>query len=167
MHWYDWVGLATLVVVTVVQTVRGTKMGIGLVLFEAAALIVAAVGATAIGGPLAELIHVQKAVAIIITFLLFGILGFIVAHWFYALLPWSSESLDGFLSLFCGLAAGWTIAHMVLRIIIESQGPNGEVASMVANSVIVRELYGFHTWNAILRLLFRAKLGPEINPDQG
>jgi hypothetical protein len=56
---------------------------------------------------------------------------------------------------------------MVLRIIIMSQGGNGEIAAQMANSPVAREVYEFRTWNALMRLLFKARLAPEFNPDEG
>jgi fructose-1,6-bisphosphatase/inositol monophosphatase family enzyme len=63
------------------------------------------------------------------------------------------------------VAAGWVIAHMVLRIIIMSQGEHGAVAEAMVNAPIAREVYQFRTWNALMQLLFKAKLGPDFNPD--
>ena len=46
-------------------------------------------------------------------------------------------------------------------------GGNGEIAAQMANSPVAREVYQFRTWNALMRLLFKARLGPEFNPDEG
>lgn len=168
MHWFDWVTLGILVVVTVVQTIRGSKMGgMGLPMFEGLGLVVAAVAATTLAGPLAGVVNMQKAVVLIVLFLLFSVLAFVVAHWLFSLTGWSFQSMDGFFSFVFGLIAAWAIANMVLRIIIASQPMNGELAMHAADSPVVREVFQFRTWNALMRLLFRAKLGPEIDPDVG
>jgi hypothetical protein len=66
-----------------------------------------------------------------------------------------------------GLVMAWTIAHMVMRIIVVSQGGGGELATNMATSPVAREVFSFRTWNALMKLLFKAKLGPDFNPDVG
>jgi Co/Zn/Cd efflux system component len=167
MHWFDWTALAVVVAVTIVQTIRGAKQGMGLVLYEALGLVVSAVGATALSGPLADAMHMEKAVVLIVLFLVFGVLAFVLAYLLFTATHWSFESLDGFLSCLFGLVGGWAIAHMVLRVILTSQGEHGELASALSTSLVCQEIFQFRTWNALLRLLFRAKLGPDFNPDVG
>ncbi len=166
MFWFDWMSLGIVVGVAIIQTVRTSKAGgMGLTLFEAAGLVAAAVGANGLAGSLAQAIGVQPVVMLIVLFLIFSVLAFIFAHWFFGVTGWSFESLDGLLGFFWGVIAGWVIAHMVLRIIIMSQGENGAVAEVMANAPIAREVYSFRTWNALMALLFKARLGPEFNPD--
>ncbi|MEO0009314.1 MAG: hypothetical protein ABIK22_00230 [candidate division WOR-3 bacterium] len=166
MFWFDWMSLGIVVGVAIIQTVRtGKAGGMGLTLFEAAGLVAAAVGATGLAGSLAQVIGVQPVVMLIVLFLIFAVLAFIFAHWLFGVTGWSFESLDGLLGFFWGVAAGWVIAHMVLRIVIMSQGENGAVAEVMANAPIAREIYSFRTWNALMALLFKARLGPEFNPD--
>jgi uncharacterized membrane protein required for colicin V production len=168
MHWFDWLVLAVVVVVAIVQTVRGTKAGgMGLPMFEAAGLVVAAVAAGKFAGPLAEATHLSKAMVLTVTFVLLAALAFVAGRWLFGLTGWSFQSMDGFFSFVFGVVAGWTFGYMILRIIIESQGYNGEVATLMVNSPVAREIFSFRTWNALLRLLFKAKLGPDFNPDVG
>lgn len=168
MHWYDWMTLAIVVVGTIVQTVRGSKSGgMGLPMFEGLGLVVAAVATAMLSGPLAEAVRMQKSVVMIVMFLVLGVLAFICGRWLFSLTGLSFQSLDGFFNVVFGLVGAWAIAHMVLRIVIESQGHNGEVMSQMANSPVAREVFTFRTWNALMRLLFRAKLGPDLDPDIG
>jgi hypothetical protein len=168
MHWYDWMTLLILVVVTIIQTVRGSKAGgMGLPLFEAAGVVAAAVAATAFSRPLAGSIHVSEGVVLLVLFLVFAVLAFILGRWLFTVTSLSFESLDGLFSFLFGLVMAWTIAHMVLRVVIASQGGNGEIAANLANSPVAREVFSFRTWNALMRLLFKARLAPEINPDVG
>lgn len=168
MHWYDWMTLAIVVGGTIAQTVRGGKAGgMGLPLFEAAGVVVAAVAATAFGHGLAGVIRVSESVVVLVLFLVFSLLAFIVARWLFTLTGMSFQSLDGLFSFFFGLVLAWTVAHMVLRIVIMSQGGNGELAANMANSPVAREVFQFRTWNALMGLLFKAKLGPDFNPDVG
>jgi len=168
MHWYDWMTVLILVGVTIIQTVRGNKAGgMGLPLFEAAGVVAAAVAATAFSHSLAGSIHVGEGVVLLVLFLVFAVLAFILGRWLFTVTSLSFESLDGFFSFLFGLVMAWTIAHMVLRVVMVSQGSNGEIAANIANSPVAREVFSFRTWNALMRLLFKAKLGPEINPDVG
>jgi hypothetical protein len=168
MHWYDWMTLAIVVVVTIIQTVRGSKAGgMGLPLFEAFGVVAAAVGSTAFTPGLAGMIHVSESVVLLVLFLVFSFVAFVVARWLFTLTGMSFESLDGLFSFLFGLVLAWTVAHMVLRVVIMSQGGNGELATQVANAPVAREVYQFRTWNALMGLLFKAKLAPDFNPDQG
>jgi hypothetical protein len=168
MHWCDWMTLAIVVVVTIVQTIRGSKAGgMGLTLFEAFGVVVSAVGATAFTHSLAGMIHVSESVVLLALFVVFSGISFIIARWLFTLTGLSFESFDGLLSFAFGLVLAWTVAHMVLRIVIMSQGGNGEVATQMASSPVAREVYQFRTWNALMRLLFKAKLGPDFTPDEG
>jgi hypothetical protein len=168
MQWYDWMALAIVVGGAVVQTVRGVKAGgMGLPLFEAAGAVVAAVAATSFSRVVAGLIHVRESTVMLALFIAFMVLTFIVARWLFSLTGLSLQSLDGFFSLLFGLVLAWAVAHMFLRIMIASQGGRGELATNMANSPVAREVFQFRTWNALIRLLFKAKLGPDFDPDVG
>ncbi len=168
MQWFDWMTLAIVAVVAIVETVRAGKAGgMGLALFDAGGVVVAAVGATRFGGRLAEILRMQVSTVTLVLFAAFVVLAFIVGYWLFGLTGWTFGSLDGFFSFIFGIATGWAIAHMVLRVIILSQGTNGEVASLMASAPIAREVFTFRTWNALVQLLFKAKVGPEFDPDVG
>ena len=168
MHWYDWMTLAIVVVVAVLQTIRGTKAGgMGLPLFEAAGVVVAAVASTAFTPALAGMIHVREIIVMLVLFAVLVVLAFIIGRWLFTLTSLSFESMDGLFSFIFGIVMGWAIAHMVLRIVMVSQGSNGELATGMATSPVAREVFSFRTWNALMRLLFKAKLGPDFDPDVG
>jgi hypothetical protein len=168
MHWYDWMTLFVLVMVTIIQTVRGSRAGgMGLPLFEAAGVVAAAVAATAFSHSLARSIHVSEGVVLLVLFPVFAVLAFVLGRWLFTVTALSFESLDGFFSFLFGLVMAWTIAHMVLRVVMASQGSHGEIATNIANSPVAREVFSFRAWNALMKLLFKAQLGPEFNPDVG
>lgn len=169
MQWFDWMTLVIVVGITILQIVRGTKAGgMGLPLFEAAGLVVAAVVATKLTPAVAMALHMNKAVVMLIIFVILGIGAFILGRWLYNVTQWNFQALDGFLSFVFGLVAAWTIAHMVLRIIMEFQGgPTAAMGSAMSTAPIAREVYQFRGWNWIMRLLFRVKLGPDVDPDIG
>ena len=168
MHWYDGMALAIIVVVTIVQIVRGSKAGgMGLPLFEAAGVVVAAAASTAFSRNLSRVIHVRESTVLLALFIAFAVLAFIIARWLFTLTALSLQSLDGFFSFLFGLVLAWTVAHMFLRIMMVSQEGGGELAANLATSPVAREVYSFRTWNALMRLLFKAKLGPDFDPDVG
>jgi uncharacterized membrane protein (DUF485 family) len=155
--------LAIMALVTVIQTVRGMRAGgMGLPFFEAAGVVVAAVAATSLSRGLAGSIHVRESTVMLALFIVFSVLAFFVAHWLAALASLSFQSLDGVLSLLCGLAMAWTVGHMFLRIMIGSA--DSDSVEAIANSPVAREVLRFRTWHALLRLLFKAKAGPDIDP---
>jgi hypothetical protein len=166
MSWYDLITLVIMAIVTIVQTVRGSKAGgVGLPLFEAAGVIVAAAAATSLARVLAGSLHARNSTVMLALFIALSVVAFLVARWLFALTTLSFQSLDGILSVFCGLAMAWAVAHMFLRITIGSA--EGESADIIANSPVAREVYQFHTWNALMRLLFKAKAGADFDPTEG
>lgn len=168
MHWFDWMALGIVVVVAIIEAVRANKAGgMGLALFDAAGVVVAAVAATKLSGTLAETLRMQPATVMIVLFAVLAVLAFVIGYWLFGLTGWTFQSMDGFFSILFGVVTGWAIAHMVLRIVIASQGTNGEVASLMAASPVAREVFTFKTWNALMKLLFKAKVGPDFNPDIG
>ena len=164
MSWYDWVTVVIMLTVIVIQTMRGSKAGAGLALFEAAGVVIAVVAATAFSHGLAGMIHVREDTVMFVLFIAFLALAFIVARWLFALTALSFQSLDGIFSLLFGVVMAWAVANMFLRIMMASEG--GESAEVMANSPVAREVFQFRTWNALLRLLFKAKAGPDFDPTE-
>ena len=160
MQWFDWMTLAIIVVVAIVEAVRGSKSGgFGLPLFDAAGVILAAVAATNLSSPVAQALSMQKSLVMLIMFALFTVGAFIVGYWLFGLTGWSFQSLDGLLGFLFGAATGWAVAHMVLRLLLESQGYTGPVGSAMPNAIIAREIFEFRGWNWVMNLLFKAKFG--------
>src|SRR5512143_2500751 len=96
MHWYDWMTLAIVVAGTIIQTVRGSKAGgMGLPLFEAGFVVVAAVGATAFTHRVAGMVHLSESLVLVVLFVVFSFVGFAVARWLFTLTGLSFESFDG------------------------------------------------------------------------
>jgi hypothetical protein len=160
MHWYDWLALLVLAVVTVTQVVRGSKAGFGLTLLEAAAAAVVAVLATWLGTGLANLIRLNTGLVLLVVFLILAFPALVAARWLFALTGWSFRSHDGAYSIIFGLALGWVVAHMLLRVIVGVQGPRGDLAKHITAMPVAREVFQFRTWNALTSLLFTARHGP-------
>jgi len=168
MLWIDWMTLAIVLGVAITQTVRGVKAGgMGLPMFEAAGFVVAAVAATNLSGGIAQALHMQKAVVMLVMFVLLGVGALFLGRWLYTVTDLSFQSLDGFFSFVFGVVVGWIFAHMVLRIIMGFQGTGGSVAAVINTAPVAREIFQFRGWNWLMRLLFRVRLGPEFNPDIG
>ncbi|MBM3313101.1 hypothetical protein FJY70_00750 [candidate division WOR-3 bacterium] len=168
MQWYDWTALVMVVVGTIIQTIRGSKAGgMGLPFFEAAGVAAAATAATSFYPRLAETTRLKGSLVLPVLFLLLAVLGFVVARWLFAITRLSFQSLDGFFSFMFGLVLTWAVAHMFLRVVMVWQGATGELATKIDELPVAREIYQFRTWNALLKLLFKAKLGPELDPDIG
>jgi hypothetical protein len=166
MSWYDYITLVIMAVVTIVQTVRGIRAGsMGLPLFEAAGVVVAAAAATALAHTFAGPIQARDTTVMLVLFIVFTVLAFFVARWLYALTALSLHPFDGILSVLCGLVMAWAVAHMFLRIMVGSA--EGESADIIANSPIAREVYQFQSWNALMRLLFKTKAAPDFDPTEG
>jgi hypothetical protein len=160
MLWIDWMTLGIIVVVAVVEIIRGSRAGgMGMSLFDAAGVAAAAVAATHLSGPLAQAVGIQKSLSMLVIFAVLTAGAFILGYWLYGLTGWSFQSLNGILNFLFGAVTGWAIAHMVLRILLESQGYTGAVGSMMANAPVAREIFEFRGWNALMNLLFKAKLG--------
>ena len=158
--------MAIMAIVTIVQTIRGIRAGgVGRPLFEAAGGVVAAAAATALSHGVAGAIHFNESTVMFVLFFAFLAVAFVVAHWLAALAALSFQSFDGVLSLLFGLVLAWAVAHMFLRIMIGSA--EGETAQAIANSPVAREVFQFRTWNALIRLLFKAKAGPDFEPTEG
>ena len=168
MLWFDWMTLAIVLGVAIFQTVRGKRSeGFGQPLFDALCLVVAALAAMFTSGPIAEMTGMKHWVVMLIIFVVLGIGAFIAGRFLFSVAEWSSESMDGILSFVFGLVCGWVIAHMVLRMIILSQGEIGPVSEAMPNTIIAREVYQFRLWNALMKVLFNGELGPQIDPNMG
>jgi len=166
MDWYDWVTLVIMAVVIIAQTVRGIRAGgIGVPLFEAAGGVVAAVATTAVSRGVADATHLNEGTVMFVLFLAFLALAFVVAHWLSALVPLPFQSLDGILSVLCGLVLAWAVGHMFLRIMIGSE--EGEMAQAIVYSPVAREVFQFRTWNELMQMLFGATADPSFKPTEG
>lgn len=160
MQWIDWMTLAIVIVVTVIEIVRGTRAGgMGLPLFDAAGVVVAALAATNLSGPVAQALGLQKSLAMLGIFALLTVGAFILGYWLFGLTGWSLQVFNGLLSFIFGVVTGWAIAHMVLRILLESQGYTGPVGSLMSAAPVAREVFEFNGWNWLMNLLFKARTG--------
>lgn len=168
MYWFDWMTLGIVLVVAVLETIRANNSGgFGQALFDALGLVVAALGSTWLAGPLAGLLGGRQWVLTLIIFVVLSVGALAVARMLFSATEWSSDSFGGLLSFIFGLACGWVIANMVLRIVIQSQGESGEVIALMSGAPVAREVFQFRLWNMLMNSLFDLNLGPKIDLDAG
>ncbi|MFO7676280.1 MAG: hypothetical protein R6X12_08205 [bacterium] len=168
MQWFDWMTLIVVFVVAGLETIRARSSGgFGQALFDALCFVVAAVGGTWLAGPIASLLGIDKWIATLAIFVVLGFGALIVGRMLFSITEWSSDSFDGGLCFLFGIACGWIVANMVLRIIIQQQGDLGEVAELLPQAPVAREVFQFRLWNILMQQLFHINLGPEIDVDVG
>ncbi|HDR00457.1 MAG TPA: hypothetical protein ENN51_09275 [candidate division WOR-3 bacterium] len=168
MLWFDWMTLGIVLVVAVVETIRARNSGgFGQALFDALGLVIAALGSTWLAGPIADTLGAAKWVITLVAFAILAVGALAGARTVFSAFEWSSDSFDGGLSFLFGVACGWVIANMVLRIIVLKQGDIGEVAMMMPNAPVAREVFQFRTWNILMNRFFKLNLGPRIDLDVG
>jgi hypothetical protein len=158
MFWFDWMTLAIILGVAILQVISGSKTGgFGQPLFQALLICLAAMTAANLAGPLALSVHMQKSVVMLGLFVVLGVGAFFLGRLLHSVTGWSFGAFDGFMNFIFGAITGWAIAYMALRIIIESQGTGGPVAQSLAQAPVASEVYWFTTWGRIMALLFDAK----------
>jgi hypothetical protein len=160
MFWFDWLTLGIILAVAVIMAAgAGRAGGFGQALFQALLLCLAATSSVNLYEPLALALHVQRSVALIGLFVVLGTAAWFLGRLLHSLTGWSFGSFDAPLGFLFGVIAGWAIAHMVLRMIIESQGYAGPVAQNLSKAPVAAEVYWFRTWNKLMELLFNARSG--------
>jgi hypothetical protein len=163
MHWSNWLALGVIVVSAIIQAVRGKKSeSMGLLFFEFVGLVLAAVAATGLTRVIGKSVGMSETWLLIVLFVLIGVALMFLARVVANAVSWSFDSGSTLLGLFWGAALGWVLAHMVLRVIIGFQGPDGEVAIMAEQGPITREVYLFTSWNWLMKAIFNINLGPRV-----
>lgn len=168
MLWFDWMTAGIVLAVAIIETIRARNSGgFGQALFDALGLVVAALGSTWLAEPVANVLGAAKWAVMLVAFVLLAIGALVAARTVFSAFEWSSDSFDGGLSFLFGIACGWIVANMVLRIIVTQQGDLGQVAVMMQNAPVAREVFQFRTWNSLMNRFFKLNLGPKINVDIG
>ncbi len=163
MNSVDILGIGVILFFAILQTIRG-RNGMGKPLFEMIGVIIAAFASVSWYEGLAKISGISPALAIAILFILLGFLSIFFANLLFSITDWSFESLDMFFSFFFGIALGWAVSHILFNLLILSYGKASPFAYAVEESRVAKEILEFKTFKAIIALLYRAKLGPEITP---
>ncbi len=154
-----------ILIVAIVQAVRG-KGGIGKTLFEMIAFILAVVLANKYKEGLSSLIKLDIAFSFLIIFILLLIILLYLAYLLFNITEWSLGNLDSFFSFLFGIAIGWVICFVVIKFLYLKYSPESEIGFLLSSSKMAKEIYYFNTYNKIVQLLYKAKLGPEVNEFQ-
>lgn len=163
MHWSNWLALAVIAISAVIQAIRGKKAeSMGLLFFEFAGLALAALAATALTRVLLPSLGLSESWLLVVLFVLIAAAMMFLARVVATAVSWSFESGSTLLGLFWGAALGWVLAHMVLRVIIAFQGPDGEVALLAEHGPVMRQVYLFEWWNWLMKAIFNVNLGPRV-----
>jgi drug/metabolite transporter superfamily protein YnfA len=166
MKWFDFTVLGIMLVIIIVQTIRGGK-GMGLILLEAIGLLGCAKLATSVYESASRAIAISPQLAFAGIFVLSAIIWLIIASILHNYTQWSWGGFDFFFSFIFGVVCAWTVGHMFLRFLIILYGPNSVPASSIMESPVTKEILYFKTFTALFNLLNRARLAPEpITPEK-
>lgn len=154
-----------ILIVAIIQAVRG-KGGIGKTLFEMIAFILAVVLANKYKEGLSSLIKLDVSWTFLIIFIILLVIFLYVAYLLFNITEWSLGNLDSFFSFLFGIAIGWIIAFVVIKFLYLKYTKESEIGFLLSSSKMANEIYYFNTYNKIVELLYKAKLGPEVEEIQ-
>jgi len=149
-----------ILIVAIIQAIRG-RNGMGKILFEMIAFIVALVLANRYKEPLSQLIKLEIPWTFLITFIIFLIILLYLAYLLFNITEWSLGNLDSFFSFLFGVAIGWVICYLVIKFLYLKYTENSDIGFFLSSSPLAREIYYFNTFNKIFGLLQKARLMPE------
>jgi hypothetical protein len=161
MNQADLLGISLLLFFAILQSYRG-KDGFGKTFLEMIGIIIASAIAVAWYPGLARAVGLSESSTLLILFFLVGFLFFLAADLLATIADISFESWDSLLSFFFGLGLGWAFCHILFRFLLLIYGKNSSFGLAVENSWVAKEILDFRTFKALVSLLYRAKLGPEI-----
>lgn len=160
MFWFDWMTLGIILVFAILQAVHASRAGgFGVTLFQGLLVCLAVAAAVNLAPLVAPLLKLERGIVLTGLFVLLGVAAWLVGRMLFSFTGWSLGGFDVPLGFLFGAVAGWAVAHLVLRILIEFQGPGGPVGRNLAQAPVAAEIYWFGTWNRVLDLLFRTREG--------
>ncbi|MEO0097238.1 MAG: CvpA family protein [candidate division WOR-3 bacterium] len=150
-----------ILIVAIIQAIRG-RAGMGKPLFEMVAFILALVLANHFKEGLSSLIKLDIYWTFLITFIILLIILLYLAYLLFNITEWSLGNLDSFFSFLFGIAIGWVICFFVIKFLYLKYTEESEIGLLLSSSKMANEIYYFKTYNKIVELLYKAKLGPEV-----
>lgn len=150
-----------ILIVATVQAIRG-KGGMGKILFEMVAFILALVIANRYKEGISALIKLDIPFTFLITFIILLIIFLYLAYLLFNITEWSLGNLDSFFSFLFGIAIGWVICFVVIKFLYLRYTEESEIGFLLSSSKMAKEIYYFKTYNKIVELLHKARLGPEV-----
>ncbi len=163
MNRADCLGIILILGFAVLQAFRGAQ-GMVRTLLEMIGVIVAVYISLSWYEGLATFIGMSKVLTLGILFFIFSFLLIFFAHLLSNLMEWSFGSLDAFLSFLFGIGLGWAVAHILFKFLILLYGKTSHLAFVIGESAVGQEILDFKSAKALIALLYRARLGPEITP---
>lgn len=161
MNSADLLGIIVILFFAILQAIRG-RNGFGKPLLEMFGIIITAVVTVSWYPGLAQAIGLSESSTILILFLFVGFIFLIAANLLANLADISFESWDSFFSFFFGIGLGWAVCHILFRFLLLLYGKTSGFGYAVEDSWVAREILEFHSFKAIVSLLYRARLGPEL-----
>ncbi|MCS7250002.1 MAG: CvpA family protein [candidate division WOR-3 bacterium] len=154
-----------ILIVAIIQAIRG-KNGMGRILFEMIAFIMALVIANRYKEGISTLLKLDISLTFLITFIVLLIIFIYLAYLLFNITEWSLGNLDSFFSFIFGIAIGWVLCFSVIKFLYLKYTENSEIGFLLSSSKMANEIYYFKTYNKILELLHKARLGPQIEEIQ-
>lgn len=147
----DWLLIVVIVIITTIQTFRGTK-DFDLVLYEMITVILAAVLSVKWYEPLSASLKINPVYGLISLFVILEIILLIIANLLANYTEFSWPPFDAWLSFIFGLVTSWAILFVLLR--IAYLGNFSFIRTeLIDRSVIAQEILQFKTFHAITNFL--------------
>lgn len=147
----DWVLIVIIVIITSVQTYRGTK-DFDLVLFEMISVIISAALSTKWCAPLSESLKINPVYGLIFLFVILEVILLIIANLVANYTEFTWPPFDAWLSFIFGLVTSWAILFVLLRIAYLGNfifiRPE-----LIDKSIIAQEILQFKTYHAFINFL--------------
>jgi hypothetical protein len=150
----DWVLIAIIIIITGVQSFRGTK-DFDVVLYEMLTFIISASLSVQWYEQLAEQINVNPLLTLLFLYIVIEVVLLIFANILAKRTEFSWEPFNAYLSFFFGIITAWAILYVLLR--IASLEASGKIplfnSSSIEKSVIAQEIMQFKIFHTIMVFL--------------
>ncbi|MEO0100140.1 MAG: hypothetical protein ABIK99_05495 [candidate division WOR-3 bacterium] len=161
MNGADLLGILVILFFAILQAFRG-RNGFGKPFLEMLGVIITAAISVSWYPGLARAVGLPESSTLLILFLVIGFIFFIGANVLANFADISSESWDSLLSFFLGIGLGWAVCHILFRFLLLIYGRNSNFGYAVEDSWVAKEVLEFRSFKALVSLLYRARLGPEL-----
>jgi hypothetical protein len=160
MKWFDFAVLIIILIIIILQTVRGSK-GMGKILLEAIGLLGCTKLSLSLYEKVSQALTISYPLSLAGIFVIGAIIWIVIAGMLDNLTQWSWGQFDSIFSFIFGVICAWTVGHIFLRFLLLLYGPDSTVADLIRESPISKEILFFKTFTSIVNLLNRARIGQE------
>ncbi|MCX7785544.1 MAG: CvpA family protein [candidate division WOR-3 bacterium] len=154
----DWIILLVALIIIIVQTARGSKE-MDIPLFEMIALLLTTWIALKTYSSIANFLPISKGVTLLIMFIVMAVILLYIAKLITTRLELTWEPFDAYLSFIFGVATAWIVLHFILRLILVATDPTSQIAVLIQNSPVAKEILEYNIFKAIGRFLNEVRLG--------